>query len=166
MPGLAGAGLINRHILSFLAAPAAGNGVIAFFAIRGHLIDGDHLGLFYAVAAACSGVALISLLGFLFRDLGLNPAILGSAIQAVLLIAIFAGFYKSLGLMTGGHAVVPSYATALYFSIVTWTTLGYGDYTPTASVQLVAAAEAMMGYVFSGILIGALLSQFEKLRKA
>jgi hypothetical protein len=42
----------------------------------------------------------------------------------------------------------------LYFSIVTWTTLGYGDFTPPAAIRMIAAIQAMLGYIFLGILVG------------
>jgi hypothetical protein len=43
---------------------------------------------------------------------------------------------------------------ALYFSIVTWTTLGYGDLLPATDIRLVAALEALMGYAFFGLAVG------------
>jgi len=52
--------------------------------------------------------------------------------------------------LTGNNYLVES----VYFSIVTWTTLGYGDFSPTKSLYLVAASEAMMGYVTMSLLIG------------
>jgi Ion channel len=39
----------------------------------------------------------------------------------------------------------------LYFSLVTWTTLGYGDFRPTVPLRLFAAAEAVTGYVYMGL---------------
>ena len=44
--------------------------------------------------------------------------------------------------------------TSLYFSIVTWTTLGYGDFKPTVDLRLVAALEALLGYLYMSILVG------------
>lgn len=43
---------------------------------------------------------------------------------------------------------------ALYFAIVTWTTLGYGDFKPCGDFQLFAAIEAVYGYVFLGSIVG------------
>ena len=43
---------------------------------------------------------------------------------------------------------------ALYFSIVTWTTLGYGDFTPPPELRLVAAIQALVGYLFFGLSVG------------
>jgi Ion channel len=46
--------------------------------------------------------------------------------------------------------------TCLYFSIVTWTTLGYGDFRPTDDLRLISAAEAILGYLSMAILVAAI----------
>jgi hypothetical protein len=43
----------------------------------------------------------------------------------------------------------------LFFSIVTFTTLGYGDFQPTPRMRLIAASEAIIGYLYLGLLVGA-----------
>lgn len=45
---------------------------------------------------------------------------------------------------------------ALYFSVVTWTTLGYGDVTPYANTRFFAASEALLGYIVMALLISVL----------
>jgi len=50
-----------------------------------------------------------------------------------------------------------SYSDALYFSVVTWTTLGYGDIRPKETTRLWAAGEALFGYVYMSILIAYIL---------
>lgn len=67
-------------------------------------------------------------------------------------IYAFAKLYEERGLLFD-NKVMHSFSSSLYFSIVTWTTLGYGDFQPTESVRLWAAAEAMFGYVFMAFLI-------------
>ena len=47
----------------------------------------------------------------------------------------FAGIYREFGLH-GHNTVEPG--TALYFSMVTWTTPGYGDFQPARELQLLA----------------------------
>ncbi len=42
----------------------------------------------------------------------------------------------------------------LYFSIVTFTTLGYGDFTPDPPYRLIAALQGIYGYIFLGTLVG------------
>ena len=50
---------------------------------------------------------------------------------------------------------------SLYFSVVTLTTVGYGDFVPSGNYsRLVAAWEALNGYVMMALLIAALISAF------
>lgn len=46
------------------------------------------------------------------------------------------------------------YSSALYFSAVTFTTLGYGDFQPVPRLRLIAGFQALMGYLFLGLLVG------------
>lgn len=61
--------------------------------------------------------------------------------------------YRYVGLIDDGQ-VTHDPITCLYFSIVTWTTLGYGDVRPTPGARLIAASEAVVGLVFIGAYIG------------
>ncbi len=45
------------------------------------------------------------------------------------------------------------YLEALYFSMVTWSTLGYGDLQPNNLNRFFAAFEALLGYLYLGILV-------------
>jgi hypothetical protein len=47
---------------------------------------------------------------------------------------------------------------ALYFSVVTITTLGYGDFTPSGLSRLLAVIEAVSGLLFAGYSISQVLS--------
>ena len=70
------------------------------------------------------------------------------------LAAVFAGLYTLVDLDPGE---VDSALTPLYFSVVTLTTLGFGDVAPaSAGAQVVAMAEVILGYV----MLGGLLSIF------
>jgi hypothetical protein len=48
---------------------------------------------------------------------------------------------------------IKEWSDAVYFSVVTWTTLGYGDLQPQGSCRLIAASEAIVGHVFLGTII-------------
>ena len=49
----------------------------------------------------------------------------------------------------------------MYFSLVTITTLGYGDFSPTTNTgQLASVAEAVIGQIFLVTLVAALVSRF------
>lgn len=74
----------------------------------------------------------------------------------------------SPGLTHNGRAVSggwPGFVDCMYFSVVTATTLGYGDIVPVTSwARLLSAAEAIGGMVVVGAMISRLLSvQQEKL---
>lgn len=69
------------------------------------------------------------------------------------LIVFFAGIYRGFGLK-GNDCI--DWSTALYFSAVTWTTLGYGDYQPKPELHLVAAFQAILGYLHLGLIVAIL----------
>jgi hypothetical protein len=84
---------------------------------------------------------------FVFVQLPISVASLGIG-----LIFSFASLYKIFGVMDRGtKTTLPD--ACLYFSIVTWTTLGYGDVVPTEASRMIAASEALVGYIFMAILI-------------
>lgn len=65
--------------------------------------------------------------------------------------AIFWGpfFTKS-----GAENYAPSFLEALYFSVITFTTVGFGDYTPLPGFgQIIVATEAIVGYVMFGVML-------------
>lgn len=64
-------------------------------------------------------------------------------------ILYFAFFYRQFGMVdtSDNKTVVHDVGSSLYFSVVTWTTLGYGDLKPTLSSRPIAAAEALFGYI-------------------
>jgi hypothetical protein len=47
--------------------------------------------------------------------------------------------------------------TCIYFSIVTWTTLGYGDFRPSVPMRLVAASEALLGYFMMAVFVAGVI---------
>ena len=50
--------------------------------------------------------------------------------------------------------LVGTFRTGFYFSIVTFTTLGYGDMQPRPEMRLYAAFEALLGYLYLGLIVG------------
>ena len=72
--------------------------------------------------------------------------------QAVGLICAFAAIYRVYGL----DELPPPLdrETAVYFSITTWTTLGYGDLRPSETLRLTAATQALLGYLYLGLVVG------------
>lgn len=81
-----------------------------------------------------------------------------------LLIMSYGIIYESLGLNENNVFVEhPHRLTALYFSIVTWTTLGYGDVTPAGFGRVVVSIEVLTGYILSALLIAAVVTEFQRL---
>jgi hypothetical protein len=52
----------------------------------------------------------------------------------------------------------------LYFSVVTWTTLGYGDFIPMPDARYIVVVEAIMGYVMMALLISVFVASIAKAR--
>ena len=51
---------------------------------------------------------------------------------------------------------------AIYFSYVTWTTLGYGDIQPVGFCRILAASEAVVGYVFLALVVAYLIHLYRR----
>ena len=83
------------------------------------------------------------------------------SILAAVAILTFAKDYQRFGLIytagtqPGGPALPggPTLSDYLYFSIITWTTVGYGDFVPTRESRVIAAAEALFGYIYMAVYI-------------
>ncbi len=71
-----------------------------------------------------------------------------------LLAVVFAVVYEFVNVDFGAH---PTYLSSIYYSVVTLTTLGYGDVLPASpAAQIAAMIEVILGYV----MLGGLLSIF------
>ena len=56
-------------------------------------------------------------------------------------------------------APVPLFRDSLYWSIITYTTIGYGDISPVTSVgKLLAAIHGIMGVLTTGVIAGLILN--------
>lgn len=80
----------------------------------------------------------------------------------VSIVCLFGNMYRWLGLKdtTLAESQIQNpfpLSDAIYFSTVTWTTLGYGDIVASPAARPVAAIEALSGYVVMGLLIAVLL---------
>lgn len=68
-------------------------------------------------------------------------------------IALYAVLFWKSGLLFAGAQTTVSFWDALYFSVTTWSTTGYGDFSPAPSVRLVASSESLLGIFSMGIYI-------------
>lgn len=83
---------------------------------------------------------------------------------AVVFSSAFA--YQMLYLWAPAHApVMPDgtglehFFNSLYFSVVTVTTVGYGDFVPQGASRAIAAAEGVAGFALFGMLVGKIASR-------
>jgi hypothetical protein len=75
-------------------------------------------------------------------------------------VCCFGALYRRFGIketVTGTRSDSP--LDNLYFSIITWTTVGYGDFVPSSKVsQALAAYEALLGYFTMAALFASLVA--------
>lgn len=98
---------------------------------------------------------LIYTIGTMIRGAGRVRALQVGVIAAyiVLVIEDFANLYKYFGLvMASSNAIVHNGIIAVYFSAITLTTVGYGDFYPANTYgRVFSAYEALMGYFLLAI---------------
>lgn len=96
-----------------------------------------------------------------FRDnnddfqLDARRLVFDTMVSAVFMISVFSILYKNVGLISDGKTVRPSMLDAIYFSSVTFSTLGYGDFAPHPSARVIAATQALLGNLHLGMVVGA-----------
>lgn len=94
-------------------------------------------------------------LWWLSSDCGRSP--LRWSMLTALVVCVFAQVYTLLGVDFGQHATV---VTPYYFSVVTLTSLGYGDISPTTpGGQIAVIVQVFTGYLLLGGLISILGSK-------
>jgi hypothetical protein len=80
------------------------------------------------------------------------------ALTMIFLFSLVYYFISSFDPANGLSAGQVDLMTALYFSIVTFSSLGYGDIVPVGYSRLIAMAEVILGLLFIGTLVSKLVS--------
>lgn len=124
------------------------------------------------LVAAFSGAMLVGALYVTFRNLfqreaGDFDALVGSIFGYVLLAMVWAMFYVQIERWHPGSIAFPvnadSWSSSIYFSLVTLTSLGYGDVLPVSAIARIAAGfEAVGGVLYIAIMIGSIVGTYRE----
>ena len=103
-----------------------------------------HIGGLMAVTRAIGWIGdRIRLQGHRNRIVGMVTTVLGIFCVITVEVWLWAGAFFAL-------AIFPDFETALYFSIVSFCTLGYGDVLPAHPWRILAALEGVNGFLLIG----------------
>ena len=131
-------------------------------------IQANSAGLFFVAVSVCI------LVGCLFvtiselarnKDAGLDP-IMGAVFGYILIGVTWSLLYAQIELETPGSFNLPgenrSSSEFIYFSLVTLTSLGYGDITPARPTpRVLAGLQAAVGTIYIAVFIGRVISRFK-----
>lgn len=113
------------------------------------------------IPAFLAAFSFPSLTYHIFNEAGDDGGDHGPVLTFVLLflfwiVLVFAVIYWQYGLVPSstGQLESVSFPTAAYFSVTTWTTLGYGDFAPPARIRHITSIQALLGFIGMGIWIG------------
>lgn len=85
-------------------------------------------------------------------------------IACVVIVLSALCYYVSGSVLTGGFVQKIDLFESFYLSIITYTTVGYGDYLPMGWVRGVAALEALSGIFFTPLFLIALTRRYLRTR--
>jgi len=136
----------------FVLACSAETSWLGWSYFKGQIADVELIILSFWLCVCCFGLISIYIAR---RDrFFASVAFILSALTIITLLLAFASIYRISGIIEAStHAVSNDPINCLYFSIVTFTTLGYGDFYPTPETRLIAASEAIVGYLSLALLI-------------
>ncbi len=147
---------LDRTNLLYVLSPIILNlGLVIFFAVFPKLAVASPVTTFsFALASAVA--TIVSFIPAFNEEISDGLAFTGLVLNGVLLIVVFALIHLAYGSSQIDMQSVTApvgFWNCLYFSIVTFTTLGYGDFQPAPPIRLLAGLEALMGYVFLGFVV-------------
>jgi hypothetical protein len=120
------------------------------------------------------GLGLVFMLEFVIIFFGIYtlPTIFARIISLVAILSTlfviimgFSSIYYDDGVYDTINHVVTRHDkfVAIYFSVITITTTGYGDFVPFSTfVRTIAAVEAISGYLIFGMIVSSMISLFRQ----
>lgn len=100
------------------------------------------------------------LLSFSYFVWGYGERPLRAFFSALAIVFVSAIFYTYAGVLKEGIVANPGFFEALYFSVVTFTTVGYGDVIAVGLSRIVAVLEAFCGVFITPLFIVALSRKY------
>jgi hypothetical protein len=123
--------------------------------LRRHVLDANYIAEFRSQSRTHE---VIYRLWWLSSDCG--RSLTRWTLWSVFIALIFAGVYTQVDLDYGAHE---TWLSPIYYSVVTFTTLGYGDVLPASvAAQVVAMVEVVLGYVALGGLLAILADKLAR----
>lgn len=128
-------------------------------------------GWFFAINVLLVGAAPLAIARALYRRSVIDVRTVLGAVCIYLLIGImFAFLYAAIGAIGDDSFFVqtddPGIQTFLYFSFVTQTTVGYGDFTAASDFgRTLATTEALLGQIYLVTVVAVLVSRMTVLRR-
>ncbi|MEP4136560.1 MAG: potassium channel family protein, partial [Cyclobacteriaceae bacterium] len=82
--------------------------------------------------------------------------IIVNSIISIVLFTIIYWYNRDLVVLNNGTPTELSIWDCIYFSSTTFSTLGYGDYSPTGFLRIIAVIESFYGVLNAGFLVAGL----------
>jgi uncharacterized protein YjbI with pentapeptide repeats len=142
-------GISGHHSANWIGTDIVGVDFCGAYLVRRTIEDQNYLHEFRTQSRLNAGIYWV---WWVTSDCG--RSFLRWGLWTLMLMVLFAAVYETVKLDLGDH---PTVLSSLYYSVVTLTTLGYGDVVPASpAAQIVAMSEVVVGYV----MLGGLLSIF------
>lgn len=128
------------------------------------------LGLKWLVLTAFFGLTAVGLFTYLRSARSITNEHLYTAVSIYLLLGImWFALYNAIDILTPGSIVrnesvmIDRSTDLLYFSLVTLSTVGYGDIVPVhPEVRMLAALEGIIGVLYVAIMVAILVSAYKR----
>jgi Ion channel len=162
---------VSRHLFRFAVLVVA----VALLTALGAQFFGatsDSKGAFYLLSALMIAAAPIAIARALWRRPTIDVhTVLGAICIYVLIGMMFAFIYATIDLLGSEpffvQTKVATTADYLYFSFVTITTVGYGDFTAATGLgRAFASVEALLGQVYLVTVVAAIVAGMSRVRFA
>ncbi len=139
------------------------------FVIAGNTFRGQVLtGVRWVFLAAFFGLTAVGLFSYLRRSRVVTEVHLYTAANVYLLLGLlWTSLYLAIESFYPGSIQMPNHpgerdAELLYFSLITLSTVGYGDVVPlSGEARIVAALEGVTGVLYIAITVALLVSRFK-----